>query len=395
MRRMCEITSVGAETLYQRIGLIYERCRAFAAEREAPMLSGGLARERMHLAVDRQEHMLNSGTALDRRPSILQAVASAEAYSGYILAQHLNFDPGADTFALELAAREAGDPDVPPPFRRYGRLWLPHERLEAADSPTDEPEISTLPEYRPASRGAQVHDNISLAAHFQILERCTRGAGHVQFSMDREPGIERVCLLTFAHRVRNGTLDAYLVRISKGFTQGQKRNALAAAAAVLAEERQRRSDVPEVELLLDLIEQRYRVALRDIPRPRDRWVSHPFPTMNEPERALLCLTDTGARPMEQMRLGFARASLRSIDRYFMQVRRKIHLLERPIASSSAAFRNYYGYNPYSAVVVMRVLEIFRVAYNYHLTGQKGSTPAQRLGLIDRACSLDELLGAAA
>ena len=70
-------------------------------------------------------------------------------------------------------------------------------------------------------------------------------------------------------------------------------------------------------------------------------------------------------------------------------------MERPIASSSAAFRNYYGYNPYSAVVVMRVLEIFRVAYNYHLTGQKGSTPAQRLGLIDRACSLDELLGAAA
>lgn len=391
MRRTCELADVGAETLYQRIGLIYERCRDFVARHEEPLLAGTLKRERMHVAVDRQEHVLNSATTLDARPSVLWSVASAEANTGYILAQHLNFDPDVDVFATELAAREAGDLDHYPAFRIFGRLWLPHERLEN-NAGQSEADPSMGAEYRSTSRGAHVHEGISLAAHFQVLERYTRGAAQLQITMDRESGIERICLLTFADRVRDGTMDAFLLRISKEHTQMQKRRALADAEAILKKERKRRPAISEIELLLDLIEKRFRHVRRYEPRPQDRWVHHPFPTMNEPDRALLCLTDNGDHSMEQLRLGFARASLRSVDRYFMQVRRKIHLLERPITSSSASFRRYFGYNAYSAVVVMRLLEIFRAVYNYHLVGQQTTTPAQRLGLIDHSCSLSELLG---
>ena len=166
---------------------------------------------------------------------------------------------------------------------------------------------------------------------------------------------------------------------------------VADAAAVLRKEKAKYPDDTETELLFRLIEKRYTQTLRKIPDAKNRWVSHPFQTMSEPERAVLCLTDDGERPRRQVTQGFARASLRTVDRYFMQVRRKIHVLERPISTSSQANRRWYGYSAYSPLVVMRLLEIFRVVYNFHLIGQQDTTPAQRLGIVESAYSLDDLL----
>jgi len=391
MRRLCELADVRAETLYQRIGLIYDRCREFGAAHETKLLAGGLIRERMHLATDRQELYLNSGTSQDSRSTLLLSCASAEGSTGYVVAQHVNFDPDADPFLLELNAREAGDPEAPAPFRRYARLWLPYQRFNKAEAKYEE-DTATGTEFRPTTRGTQVHDTIAMAAHFQVLEQMTRGANYVQLSMDREPGIERLAILTFLERVRTGTCDAYFVRIAKETSLAQKRLALSEAEAVLREAKAAHSDVAEAKLLFRLIEERYERAILARPQARDRWVSHPYPTMSEPQRDLLCLTDDGRRPRHQIVAGFARASLRSIDRYFMQVRRKIHVLERPISSSSAANRKWYGYSAYSPLVVMRLLEIFRIVYNYHLVGQQTTTPAQRLGLANEPISLAKLVG---
>lgn len=390
MRRLCEIADIRPATLYQRIELIHERCRAFAAFHERPLLAGKLLGN-VHIATDRQEHLLNWASAIDRRQSVLMATASAEGQSGYILAQHVNFDPDADPFACDLAAREAGDLDLYVGFRRFARLWLPHERLDASPPGDRETELTTHENFRPASRGTPVHENIALAAHFQVLRRLLSGAGHIQFSLDREPGIERTCLLTFADRVRHGSLDAFLVRINKALTVNAKRAALWEAEAALARERTNHPGRSDVDVLFAMLATRYRAAVQDIPRPRDRWIVHPYPAINEPERASVCLTDNGQREMDRLLQGYARASLRSIDRYFMQIRRKIHLLERPIHSSSADGRAFYGYSAYSALVVIRLLDIFRVTYNFHLTGKQKTTPAQRFGLTDRVWTLDAIL----
>jgi hypothetical protein len=144
-------------------------------------------------------------------------------------------------------------------------------------------------------------------------------------------------------------------------------------------------------VLFRIIERRYKDALRAHPHARDRWVLHPYPSMSEPERAALCLSDDGVRPRNQIVAGFARASLRALDRYFMQVRRRIHVLERPPTSASS-MRVWYGYSAYSPVVVMRLIEIFRTVYNFNLAGQQTTTPAQRLGVVDRAFSLADIVG---
>lgn len=85
-------------------------------------------------------------------------------------------------------------------------------------------------------------------------------------------------------------------------------------------------------------------------------------------------------------------SLHGIDRFFMIVRRRQSLLERPISSASAAGRVFYGNNPYRPWVVESVLDLLRVTYNYHHRGQDKRTPAERLGLTTRAYSLEDILG---
>src|SRR5574340_890270 len=71
----------------------------------------------------------------------------------------------------------------------------------------------------------------------------------------------------------------------------------------------------------------------------------------------------------------------TIDRFFMQVRRRLSLLERPISTSSKAGRTWYGYSAYQPESIEKVLEIFRVFYNYRLggEGQEDAGDAARAG----------------
>jgi transposase-like protein len=381
MRRLCELADISADTLYRRIALLHDRCLQFSAHHERPLLDGKPL-GRVHLAIDRQQHMLNWGSALDRRPSNLMATASAEARSGYILAQHLNFDPNVDVFDLDLAARGHGDPAMPVAFRRHARVYLPYERLDADQESAEDT--------RPPSRGALIRDNVAVLAHFQVLGRLLTGAQSIQLSMDREPAIDRAALLTFADRVRDGTLSAFLVRIEKEVAVAQKRRLIADAETLLAKSSKTYPGLTDLERIRRILEDRYRQACKRNSKANERWVEHPYPTMSEPRRSALCLTATPRHSVEDLAWGFSSASLRSIDRYFMQLRRKVHLLERPMKSSSTS-RMFYAYSPYSAVVVMRLIEIFRTVYNYHFTGQQASTPAMRLGLAERVYSLEDLI----
>ena len=134
----------------------------------------------------------------------------------------------------------------------------------------------------------------------QIIARMTAGARYVQLSLDRAPSIERLALLSFAERIRAGSADAYLVRINKLLTQQGKRTALSEAERELAKAKAKAPDLPEAEVLFGLIEARYRKAIRSLAKAKDRWVAHPFPTMSEPERGVLCLSDDGNRPRSQV-----------------------------------------------------------------------------------------------
>jgi hypothetical protein len=88
---------------------------------------------------------------------------------------------------------------------------------------------------------------------------------------------------------------------------------------------------------------------------------------------------------------YRKASLSAIDRFFMQIRRRISILERPIGTASSAGRMWFGYSAYNPAVAIQLMEIFRIVHNFVLVGDDKKTPAMRIGLIDRPILLEEIV----
>jgi hypothetical protein len=124
---------------------------------------------------------------------------------------------------------------------------------------------------------------------------------------------------------------------------------------------------------------------------QDRWVEHPFPNMGEPEKAMCYLTDIQGYDEDHLAWLYNKASLHAIDRFFMQVRRRLSLLERPISSSANLGRRWFGYGPYKPVMVGKLLDIIRVFYNFVEVGRNKQTPAMRLGLAKGKITVENII----
>ena len=72
-------------------------------------------------------------------------------------------------------------------------------------------------------------------------------------------------------------------------------------------------------------------------------------------------------------------------------RRRVSLLERPVKTSSSSGRAWYGYSPYKPENIIKMLDIFRVFYNFAKVGEDGKTPAVRLGLMKGNGKVEDII----
>jgi len=411
-RRLCELADISTGTLYPKLDFLYRQCLAFAGEREREL--GSLSRERLYVSVDRQDYVVNWSDRADKRNVQLTAVGSADNDSGFVFGMHLNFDGSLNPEEIEREAIRNGDYHLQDPFRRHARLWLKRDylapqrragaRAAKAGLSGDIEDIYTEAVRRadverserpsaarrlPAS-GMQVHSDYTLYAHFLLLHRLFRGTDKVRFFLDQESGIRAACLAAFQERVGADTCDAFYVRINKDMTVDQKRHALRESRAAFKKTQAAHKALSEIEVKLLLIKAQMRAA-RKLGHWQDRWITHPFPNMSEPEKAVCWLTNRDQYDLDHQAWLYSRASLHGIDKFFMLVRRRLSLLERPIATASAARRTWYGYSAYNPEIVVKLLTIFRVFYNYALPGQDKSTPAMRLRVCERIVSIRDIV----
>jgi hypothetical protein len=414
MRRICEAAKVSAAVLYNQIDRSHDLAVRFAAEHEKRLLKD-LALPRVYLAIDRQEYVFNWGSSLDRRNVVLRAIASSDNATGYVFGTHLDFDASMEPELVERQAILAGDYDKPYHFRQFARVWLQREyrdryhtlrRLskrqshgtiaddivkaykdDALSSEVVEPrEISHL---RLPSHGMQVHSEYTLYAHFWFLAKLLQNVEKIRVFMDQDSGMRAACLGAFLPRVLDRTVDAFFVRIRKDLTVSQKKTLKSGAEHLLRQKMTELNSEDRNHAIRFVMEERLKEMI-NIGESGDRWLMHPFPNMSEPEKAVCHLTAHGHHDIGHLAALYRKASLHSIDNFFMQVRRRINLLERPVRSANSS-RAWHGYAAYNPSVAQRLLEIFRIAHNYVILGDDKRTPAMRIGLADRPYRLDELL----
>lgn len=424
LRRVIKLLKITPDTLYTKLDFIHRQCQIFAGARERTLLDRHDLGKR-YLSVDRQKFVVNWSSREDRRNTQLLSIATSDLTTGYVFAANLNYD--ADLQYDEVAANFAkyGDQKLPKAFRRYARVWLPEEfeaeakragptvpyrRKELAEAiagvyaaTVERADIEAGDSARPSARtpvkGVQLHETGVMNAHIQLVGRLLQRAPKLRFYMDQESGLRAAFMAAFADRVRNRTADAFYVSVAKEQTIDEKRGLVSRAHR---EFRTFKEDHP------DLTDKQVEVALmrREMLSPqvigifKDPWVNHPVPDLREPEKKVCWLTDVDVPAMaaeereEQLnhhaRL-LLRGSLSAVDRFFMQIRRGITMAERGVISASADGRRWFGKNAYDPDHLAKLLQIFRVYFNYCEVGGDKKTPAMRLGLARGPVASEDIL----
>lgn len=409
--RICEVADIAPKTFYDKLDFIHRQALALASQHERKLLEG-YERRRFYVSVDRQDYAVNWSGQKDKTNVVLRAIGSADTLSGYVFGMHLNFDPSLNAEAVERDAMLIGDHSLPAPHRRYARLWLTPDYIEAiansaeriakrvkdddatigdeivgryeeaiARTDIESPELVTVGESLPKD-GMQVHNEYTMYAHFFWLRQLFRNVEKVRFFMDQESGIRAACLSAFEQEIRDRRCDAFYVQLGKEMTVDQKRHVIDECKAAFKRIADAHPSLSRDEVQTFMMKQEMARAAA-LGKWRDRWLRHPLPNAAEPLKAACYLTDFGDMDEDHLARLYLLASLHSIDRFFMQIRRRLSLLERPFSSASKKRRIWSGYSAYRPGNIEKVLNIFRVYYNYCLAGRKDKkTPAMRLGLVD-------------
>jgi transposase-like protein len=419
LRRIVELTGLSAPAVYGKIAFIHRQCLAFVSSRERELLHKVLPP--MYVAVDRQAHTVNWSTRADRRNIVLNAIGSADLESGYVFGFHLNFDAAMEPAFVEHEASVLGDAAQPEAFRRFARLWLSHDYAKAIAAaaargsgakgplPRDPVERDILATYDAAANrddvevseektkdmalplhGMQVREQYTMHGHFRLLAGMLRGAEKVRVYMDQDSGMRAAFLAAFVDRIKNRTADGWYVSVLKESTIHQKENAVQKVKLRLADAAKRLPGTPEGQLIVELMKEEMARA-RALGQFDDQWLAHPVPNMSEPAKKVCWLTDFGGYDPDHLARLYLRGSLHAIDRFFMQTRRLLSMAERSLATASKARRVWYGYSAYKPENLIRILEVFRVYYNYCKVGEDKKTPAMRLGLAKAPIKPEDIL----
>lgn len=421
LRKICKKTGISTGSLYAKIDYIHRQCLKFVANREWKLLEG-MKLKPLRISVDRQEYMVNWSERSDRRTTILQAVGSAENKARYVFGMHLNFDPILSQEEVDEWAEDNSDLELPKPFRRFARIWLKQDYEDSLLRKSPQPEeegrgkareqVRTtyqnaldreeIEEYekhtahtRLPTRGVQTHSDYTLYAHFLYLRRLLKGSPHITFYMDQEPGIRAACFAAFWERILERTCDAFYVKINKTLdsddldinAQLVRRDFLdyVSARPYLDLEL-----IPEIFIKHRMMVDRLKTKRAEGPW-NDPWIDHPYPLKNEPELQACHLTEDGGYSDRRLGWMYLMASLRGIDGFFQKVRRDMSPLERSAPTAGSNRKIWYGYAPYNPAMVQKLLDIYRVFYNYIEVGKDKKTPAMRLGLAQTPMKHEDIL----
>lgn len=414
-RRICEIAEIGKGALYWKINFIHEQCLKFAADRERQLQS--MQFDRLYLSTDRQDYTVNWTRRKDKRTVQLTSIGTADNTSGYVFGMNLNFDASINQDDVESAAKENGDYDLALPFRRHARLWLLGDynqaKAEAKNKKDEVPAGSLLAEiestYKNAESridvekteeqddevklpgtGMQTHLDYTAYGHFFLLKKLLPNAGKYRFFTDQDSAIRAACLSAFQQDIAERRADAFYIRINKHMVTGQKRASTQRAKRDVNEAKERFPDLSDGQIKIELIKEQF-PKMQKIGKWGDRWMTHPFPTMGEPDKAVCYLTDYQDLDDDHLANLYLKATMHPIDRFFMQIRSRLSYLVRPPSTASSTRRLWFGNSAYNPEMIVKVLDIFRVYYNYVLVGSDKKTPAMRLGLAKGVIRIEDIL----
>lgn len=419
VRGSLDVFEISPKTYYDKLDRFADKCALFSYKKEKRLreLTKGKS---YNLCTDKQDYTLNWTNRKQRVNTVLHAVGTADLKSGYVFGMHLNFDPSVDISSISKL-EESTSAKYPQHHRKYAHLWMPRDTIIGGKSPKHfrelqkeltklnltgaersivendrieelNNEIGTIIDdakdgWADSIRGARIHSEYTMFAHFLWLAQSFFNAKKVNFYLDQESGIDRAVLNSFGKSTYKGKFDAFLISIDKGqYTVSQKETMKNASDFDLHELMDKHSisyyEAQKMMLCKALIKKEF--------INNKEWLRFPYADMKEPEKLVHWITSKNI-PLEEQADLYHPASLHAIDRFFMIARRKISTLERPISSQGSVGKKWNSTSSYSPEAVEKRLIMLRTYRNYVFVGDDGKTPAMRFGLADKPYDVSQII----
>lgn len=414
------------DTYYSILDFISRRCDQLSGKFDRRMIDGEvLLPSSLKVSVDVQEYQLNWTNKQDRRNTQFSTVCSVDQDSRYILGICANYDKAVDSFSVNKEASLNGDALKPEAYRQYAQYWLSCDEFLAGrklgqrlgfsrsqdvlqqiadiyasaqsreDIENREDQKMDMAYCNPVlTEGMQVHVPYTCYAHFQLMHRLVQGAGvkRLFYYMDCDSMLRAGFISAFEQEIRTGNAHGFYVRYSKFLTTPKKADLYEKVQQTLSDYtaslpvNKRKS--AELLLMHDRIK-----AAAHIGKWKDKWVTHPMPSMNEPDKAICWLTEREGQDYDDMTKAqmYLDAGINAVDNIFQISRRLLNAFERPIGTSSGFNTVWHGYSPYNPKMVEQYLSLLRAYHNFIKVGKDKKTPAMRLGLTKQPLGFDDVL----
>jgi transposase-like protein len=419
LRQIKFILDMSMGMIYRRLDFIHQQCLAFVADRERQLYQSK-SYERMYLCTDRQVHKSNWTNRKEKYNCEFYGIGTADSKSGYVLGFHFNYDVSMNPKIIEAEAGEIEDYKQLRHNREYARLWLKsdfkesssaknNERKELAGSIEEFINIKTKEgiedEFMSSEnlekttdipvKGMEVHNEYTMVAHFLLIKKLTKNVDKTRFYLDLDVGMKTWYIAAFKEEIAQGDSDGFLVTMEKDMTVDNKQAYVFDAKQEISKFCGRKYSTLTYQELYRVVND---MIIKNMESPHippksvDAWVKNPMPSMSEPDKRISSFTNIDRYDLEHQANLYRKGSLHAIDRFFMQIRRRVNMFERPFSSGSNQGRLWNGYSPYNPDMYQKLGDVFRVFYNYcQLSEKYNDTPAMRLGLAKGVVDIEKII----
>ena len=394
LRSVIDATEIGTKTLYDKIDFFYEQCRKFNQHQEGKIKRRNL--KSLRISSDHQFYQTNwRARGDDEYNTQLYNLSSADNNSGYVFVSSLNFDQAGISDAINKDAQLIGDTNKPVPLRKHARYILDHDFDNNPDLDSESP-VKGRVRGKP-TKGIQVYKNYTMFAHFYHLRELLGNTKYLTLYNDFDPVLPSVINSVFVDRLEDKTMEAYALSFDYHFSGAsmKKKEKMREDARIVFENikdgNQELKHLSEFEAKCRLIELNF-----DNPfvNKKQKWHYHPTPGAEEMGKRIWWITERNGVGIEDVSGDIITASNNGVDRFFQTCRRKLSFFERTnkkVALQKDKQKNWSQYGAYDPAMLVKLLEIMRVYYNFVKRKDIKQTPAQKLGIVKRGYDITDIL----
>lgn len=419
VRRTCEKLGIAPKTYYSKLEIIYRRCLEFLEYKETAQLAN-MHFDRMYLNTDALIYHLNnvrrkgkgagkSSDGVDKKlPTYI--ISSADSISGYVFRSDVAYDWEFDFEKLQAETAKFHCDHSFDFLRKNERYRYPfypqpptqNDEEGFGDYLRDLDEIRTREDY---VKGCHVKTTYTAIAHYWLLRQAL-SVDKWYFSSDDDTTLQGAILRAFVDEIKSKDSHYFVCQCDKNITleeAGRRyfdtRNSLVNWSKcfgydklpVTQQARLWYEDFLNSYDLYDYVNVNGVVC----PVPKKDFFKSPLSTKDEGYRWIKSITDTRNIPADELAKVLVHIGNWATNNYYQELHRRVSLLERPLTTARGDGKSYI-YANYNPKYAQQLVTIFRTLYNFCWKRKKGKnpqrlTPAQRLGIADKAYDLKDIL----